>query len=285
MKSLIRWSTALGLAGGILLSSLGADLKALALSAEQVMQRLRSVPVFTLTDQQGAPLVSTPESGQNRSPVAGVFISPQDAQRFLEELKQKNPQLAQNVQISAVSLADAYNLSQQPGRDNNSRLQVAYIPSQQQVDAAKSLLQQQNQNAAQFQGVPIFMARAAGENGAYLTIKQGEQEVIPMFFNREQIQSVLDRLKQSQPQLGNSMQIQVLNLEGVINTLKTSNNEDLNRLYLVPPQETVAFLRALQPEGQQRQGQQPRQRQGQQQGQQRRGQQPQAQPQAQPQRR
>jgi hypothetical protein len=256
-----------------------------------VMQRLRSVPVFTLTDQQGAPLVSTPESGQNRSPVAGVFINPQDAQRFLEELKQKNPQLAQNVQISAVSLADAYNLSQQPGRDNNSRLQVAYIPSQQQVDAAKALLQQQNQNAAQFQGVPIFMARATGENGAYLTIKQGEQEVIPMFFSREQIQSVLDRLKQSQPQLGNSMQIQVLNLEGVINTLKTSNNQDLNRLYLVPSQETVAFLRSLQPDGQ-RQGQQPRQgqqqgqRQGQQQGQQRRsGQQPQAQPQAQPQRR
>ena len=38
-----------------------------------------------------------------------------------------------------------------------------------------------------------FYARGGAENG-YLTIQQGQQEVIPLFFNKEELQAMVDRL-------------------------------------------------------------------------------------------
>ncbi|MGL5808235.1 MAG: Tic22 family protein, partial [Xenococcaceae cyanobacterium] len=84
MKSFIRFGATLGLVGSTFLGAWGSlDLKALALPQEQILQKLKPVPVFTITDQQGAPLVA---SGENNAKVAGVFISQQDAQNFVSQL-------------------------------------------------------------------------------------------------------------------------------------------------------------------------------------------------------
>jgi hypothetical protein len=249
MKSLIRWSTALGLAGGILLSSAFASgMRLLALTTEQVVERLRPVPVFTLADQQGAPLVAMPSEGENKNPVAGVFINRQDAQTFLDNLKSKNPQVAQGVQVVPVSLAQVFQMANQPQGNTapQNQLHFAFVPARQQVDAAKTLLQQSGQNADQFRGVPLFVAKANGQNGGYLTVKQGDQQVIPMFFNREEMQTLLDRLRQTQPNMASSVSVQVVNLEGLIQTLQSSNNTELNQIMLIPPQESINFVRSLQ---------------------------------------
>lgn len=247
MKSLIRWSTTLGLVGATLIGTLSTfNPRALALPEQQVIERLRPVPVFTLTDSQGAPLVATPNEGQDRTPVAGVFISRQDAQAFLDQLKTKNPQAAQGVQVVPVSLAEVYQLAQRARNDQRNRVEFSFIPVQQQVQAAQTILQQSGQNPQQFSGVPLFVAKSSQQNGGYLTIRQNNQEVIPMFFNREELQSVLDRLKQVQPDLAAKMAIQVVNLESLIQTLRTSNNQELTQIMLVPPADTVQYIRSLQ---------------------------------------
>jgi hypothetical protein len=98
MKSLVRWSATLGLVGSALLGSFCTDnLQALALTEDQVVQKLQSVPVFTVTDAQGSPLVASIPKGQNQNQttaVAGVFISQKDAQAFVERLKTEKPDLA-----------------------------------------------------------------------------------------------------------------------------------------------------------------------------------------------
>jgi nickel transport protein len=54
MKSLVRWSATVGLVGSALIGSFSYDnLQALALTEDQVVQKLQSVPVFTVTDAQG----------------------------------------------------------------------------------------------------------------------------------------------------------------------------------------------------------------------------------------
>lgn len=260
MKSLIRWSATIGLVAGAVLGSLLANsARVLALTAEQVTARLRTVPVFTLTDSQGAPLVATPSEGENRNPVAGVFISRQDALNFLNNLKQKQPQVAQGVQVVPVSLAQIYQMAEQNKQQQN-HLTFAFVPVAQEVQQAKTLLQQSGQSVEQFQGVPLFLARtkaASGNNteGAYLTVKQGDHQVIPVFFSREELQAMLDRLKQVQPDLASTVNVQVVNLEGLIQTLQTSNNQDLNQIVLVPPRESIEFVQSLQ-QGQGQQGRQ-----------------------------
>jgi hypothetical protein len=255
MKTLIRWSATLGVLGGVLLSSLvGFSGRVLALTNEQVAERLRSVPVFTLTDAQGSPLIASPLEGETGPPVAGVFISQQDAQNFLNNLRQSNPNLARDVQVRPVSLAEVYQLALRAGEESEP-MEFAFIPMQQEVQTARSLLQQSGENAEEFRGVPLFLARSGGEDGGYLTMRQGESQVIPLFFRREELQVLIDRVRQQQPDLASGINIQVINLEGLIQTLQNSDNTELNRIILVPPSESVEYIRSLTPQ----QGQTPRQ--------------------------
>lgn len=258
MKSFIRRGKILIVVGGILLSSLIANAaQVLALSTEQIVERLRSVPVFTLANESGSPLLAVPQEGESRNPIASVFMTQQDAQTFLNNLKTNDPEVAQGIQVTPVPLAKIYEYEvtqNQQTQNAAERVQFAFIPNQQQVEAAKAVLQQSGQNAQQFQGVPLFVAKSGGEEGGYLTINQGEEQVIPMFFDRAELQALLDRLKQVQPDLAENVQVQVVNLEGVLQTLKDSDNQELNRIILVPPQSSRDYIRSLQQQNPQGQG-------------------------------
>lgn len=246
MKTLVRWSLTLGLVGSTILGSFGvANPRALALPEQQVMQKLQSVPVFTVTDSKGSPLVASVPNQQNKATsVAGVFISQKDAQAFVERLKKEKPDLGNNVRVVPVSLAEVYKLR----RDNESKpdgLNFAFIPVQQQVQSAQALTGQNGQQAQAFQGTPLFVAKAGNQEGGYLTVQENGKQLIPFFFDREQLQGMVDRFKQQKPDLAATIKIQAVPLEGVIQTLQTSNNQQLNDIILVPSQESIAFLRSL----------------------------------------
>ncbi|MEQ9234195.1 Tic22 family protein [Coleofasciculus sp. E2-BRE-01] len=239
MKSLVRWSATLGLVGTTLLGSFfGGNLRALALTEQQVMEKLQTVPVFTVTDGEGSPLVaSIPSQNNQNEAVAGVFISQRDAEAFVERLKQEKPELGNQVRVVPVSLAEVYQLDQQSQNQPNG-LDFAYIPVQQQVQSAQQLLGQ----GQEFRGVPLFVAKG-GQEGGYLTIQQEGQSVIPFFFDKEQLQNLVNRFKEQQPNLASSVQIQVVPLEGIINTLQTQDNPQLEQILLIPSQESLQFLR------------------------------------------
>ena len=64
-----------------------------------------------------------------------------------------------------------------------------------------------------------------------------------MFFNRTELENVLEQFKTQQPDLAGTVGIQVESLEGVIRMMETSDNPQLEQLVLVPPLETLEFLR------------------------------------------
>lgn len=248
MKSFIRRSAALtSLVGGLWLGLLALDqTRALALTETQVVERLRPVPVFAITDANGTPLVATPEEGQaESSSVTGVFISQQDAQQFLDNLKTQQPQLAGNVRVTPVSLAEIYQLAV-ANSDNSAALQFYFVPMDQQVQSAITVLERNGQNGEDFEGVPLFFAESTQEGG-YLTIQQGDQRVIPIFFSQEDLQGMLARITQQEPTLASQMRVQVTSLENLIGILQQEDSEDLNRIVLVPPRETLDYIRTLQP--------------------------------------
>jgi len=248
MKSLIRQgATVVGLIGSALIgSALVGTIRVLAIPQEQIVQKLGPVPVFTIADANGAPLVATVPNGQKKATVAGVFISEKDAQGFVDQLKVKNPDLAKTVRVIPVSLGEVYKLQQaNQNKPNTPNFEFEYVPAQQEVSAAQTVLQQNGQNANQFRGTPLFVA-VAGKDKGYLTIKRNNQQIIPFFFNKEELQPIVDRFKQQKPDMANSVQIQVVSLEGMLQTLKTRNDSRLNEIVLVPPQESVEYVRSLQ---------------------------------------
>lgn len=248
IKSMIRWSAALSIAGSAVIgsSTIGA-LQALALSEQQILAKLGPVPVFTITDGKGAPLVASVPNQKKQSGVAGVFINRADAQAFIDQLKKKNPALAKNVRVVPVSLGEVYKLEQTNKNKPNSP-DFAFVPAQQQVNAAMSLLQQSGQKVQKFNGTPLFVAKAGKEKG-YLTIKQANQQVIPFFFNKDELQTMLERFKKQKPDMASTIEIQVVNLEGVLQALQTRNDQGLNQVVIVPPKESIEFIRSLQPAG------------------------------------
>lgn len=248
MNVLLRWSTKIGVIGGILLGTLlTGTAQVQALTEAQVIERLRPVPVFTITDAEGAPLVASPAEGEDGPLVAGVFISQEDAQNFLNNLRTQNPELANGVRIAPVSLAEVYQLALQSQQDQ-SDLEFTFIPMRQEVETALSILQESGQNVENFEGVPLFIARAESADGGYLTIRQGERQVIPVFFEQASLQQMLTRLRQEDATLADSMVVQVINLENLIQTLQESDNEGLTQIELIPPQSSIDFVRSLQPQ-------------------------------------
>lgn len=235
-KSIARWSATLGLVGSTLIGTLlGGNLQALALTEQEVVQQLGSVPVFTVTDSQGAPLVAT-EAGQ--PPIAGAFISQQDALAFIEELKRNNPQLANQVQVVPISLGEIYQLNNDAGQPGQDNVRFAYVPMEEQVEQAVSLLKQEDPEASEFQGVPLFVARGTGEQQGFLTIDIEGKPMIPFFFEKEQLQQRVQNM---------NVKIEVVPLEGVIQALQNGNDEFLKNILLVPSRESLQFLQTLSP--------------------------------------
>lgn len=242
MKSIVRWGATLGLVGTTLLStSFLGNLQALALPAEQVIQKLQTIPVFTVTDAKGAPLVRSIKNAQNKDvSVAGIFISQRDAQGFVDQLKKDNPALGKAVQVSPVSLGEVYKLGQ-ANQNKPDGLNFAFVPKQQQVQSAVSLLRKSGQQVDRFDGVPMFVAKAGKDKG-YLTVQQGNTQVIPFFFEQEQLQGMVDRFKKQKPELASTVEVQVVNLQGLIQALRDSNKPEINSIVLVPANESIEFL-------------------------------------------
>lgn len=247
MKSILRWGATLGLIGTTLFGpSLAGMNRAIALPQEDILDKLRMVPVFTITDAQGAPLIASypnSQQGGDSSSVAGVFISRQDALEFIENLETRNPDLADEVRVTPISLAEIYQLTYS---SESPSLRVSYVPTQEQVEAAVATLQADGEQVEQFRGVPLFIASGSDEQG-YLTIQRGDRQFIPLFFDKEQLLTMVDRFKQQQPDL--TVEVEVVQLEGVLQALRQGDEPQLDRLVLIPSRESLQFVRSLQQSG------------------------------------
>ena len=257
MKRWIRFGTTLGLIGGTLAGSLLAfSLRVLALTEAQILEKLAPVPVFTITDEKGAPLVRTVplREGQRSAAgnardvaVAGVFINREDAEAFYENLRKASPEVAEGLKLIPVSLGDIYQ-SARKAREEKSNLVYDFVADESQVQQALVLVNRQLRAEGKpplekFNGVPLFAARG-GQKGGYLTLEQDGETVIPFFFRKEALQPMIDRFKQDKPELANTVKIQVLDLEGVISTFRSTQKKpnpqrdrQLNLIALIPAQD------------------------------------------------
>lgn len=236
MKSLLRWGTTLGLIGTTTLTTwLGAISQAIALPTDEVVEILQGVPVFTIVDDQGAPLVAV---GDNNQKVTGVFISQKEANSFFQQLKQQKPDVAAKVSVQPVSLGEVFKLAQTNAQKPDA-LNFAYVPIASEVQKAQQM------PGSEFKGgVPLYVARGGQEQG-YLTIQQNDQQVIPFFFEKSQITEMVDRFKQEKPDLASSIVIDVVPMENVIGTLGNSDDAMLKQIRLVPTEESIQFIRSI----------------------------------------
>ena len=198
-----------------------------------VDEKLNPIPVFSILDENGAPLVANQDDG---SRTAGVFISQKDADKFIIQLKIEQPELGAKVKIVPVSLAEVNRFSREE------KLDFDYIPNEIEVNNAKDIL---FQNGGEYEnGVPLFVGRSKKEK-SYLTFDRGEQQVIPFFFDLSQLEELVAKVEAENSSLAGNIYIEVVMLKNVINSLENSdNNQVIQQLVLVPTKESIQFLQS-----------------------------------------
>ncbi|NEO82682.1 MAG: hypothetical protein F6J87_00220 [Spirulina sp. SIO3F2] len=261
MKLLIRWLTTIGMSS--LAMAAGSWFPAIALDLEEINLRLQEIPVFTVTDSDGSPIVANLEEQL----YAGVFIYPQDAIAFRDSVIRDNPAFEGQVKVTSASLEEIYALDRQQESLTAAEesIDFVYVPTSNQVNAAESLIPKDADGKPKFalNGVPLFAvkvqsASAIGEenNLAYITLPrtqtnaQGEQvevgEFVPFFFSREQAQALARQYDAVQTQQGNTDKTAVLEvhtLEILLNNWEDRSDPELAKIWLVPAPESVDYVR------------------------------------------
>lgn len=242
MNELVRQSARITLITAAVVSIWGAaGLPAFALTEEEVLQKLAPVTVFTVTNAEGSPLVvAVPVEEGEPLEVAGAFMSQGDAEAFLERLQAEDPSLTDQVQVTPASLAEVYQLDFQFEGEADD-IDFIFIPVEAQAQNAQTLLESDQE----LQGVPLFVARG-GEQGGYLTIEREGEQAVPFFFDYEQVQQIANEFQAANPDQADTVEIQVVPLEGMINTLRTQDDPGLESVVLIPSREGLEYLQQLQ---------------------------------------
>ncbi len=242
MQKLVRWSVTVGLVASTLLSTwLSHPLKVLALPTAEVAKILQAIPVHTIINDKGDPLLSVVD---DKTLVATVFMSRQEAQKVFQQLQKEQPDIAKQVKIQVLPLGVIYQAIKSSSNDQK-HLLLQYIPVQTEVELAKQVLKAAGE---EYQGgVPLFIA-SGGSEGGYLTVEQNNEPVVPFFFEKATIQQMIEQLKKDQPDLASSIKIEIVPLEVLIDNLEKKDDEFFKSIRLWPTQEMIQVIRSSNPD-------------------------------------
>jgi Tic22-like family len=228
----------IGTIGASLIGIGGMINPALALTTEQVGEKLAGVPVYVISSESGLLLISTNQEGQTTEPSLFVFMTEQDASTFLAKANENNPEFAPGAQITLTSLENLYTEAQ--SADSEQPLRLSYVPEATEVSQASEL------NTEYRGGVPLFCAQF--EDGSLVPVPQENGEAIyPMFFSSADLQAQLANLEQTNPEARAAISIGVYPLEGILQKMQSDDDETLARIQLLPDSETINTIRQNSP--------------------------------------
>ncbi|MGI2905724.1 Tic22 family protein [Tolypothrix sp. VBCCA 56010] len=250
MKSLVRWGATLGLIGSTLLSTVFVgNVPVLALTQQQVKEKLDSVPVFLIMNNQDIPLTSSVPAGQNgQKPgfVTQVFMSAQEAQAFMNQLRNRkdpDPKIAEIVktlQVKAVPLGVIYQKVKETANSPD-RLLFTFQPGKQELEGAVALLNQSGQKVKRFLSVPVFIVNSPDKGYILMKRRSDNKDIFPLFLSKKDAQNLLNQVKSEVPKA----EIQVVDMDGIIKALQEKNDQWLNQVALIPSSESIEYISKL----------------------------------------
>jgi hypothetical protein len=209
----------------------GQTAKVLSLPQEQINEKLGQIFVFTISSDEGVPLVG--KDDKTGKLITPIFIAKKEAQAFIADLKQKNPDAVKDKSIQPTNLLNIYN----EAFKENPKLTFQFIGQPKQIEEAKKL-------NSEYNGVPLF-AIFSGDKPLYLTItneKNEEIEFMPIFFEKERGEVMIEEMKKKQPDLATNAEIQVIAPLEIMLERLNKGNEDVAPIEFVPSKDSVEVL-------------------------------------------
>jgi hypothetical protein len=205
---------------------------------DKLYGNLSEIPVFLLAQDSGAVLTLHNSAQPDAPREIPVFLRPQDALEALEKLKRESPAQFRQAKITISNAAQIWQ-NQAQAKNNRETTVWRYVPVAAQVKAAQNLLTAAKSEKSSPDSVPVFVAR---NRKGYLLVTHHGQHAIPIFFDYQQLQATLARLKRADPLLAFTAEIETLQYEQIINTLATRSDPNLDRAFFVPLNEAVDYV-------------------------------------------
>ncbi len=238
MKSIAHRIATVGLAGVALLGApVMSSQGAWALSEAEIVEKLEEIPVFVIVDEEGRSLtanVTTEADTEVSVPV--VFIHGFDAETFLSSAQAEEAAFADGAQIALLSLGSLYEEASEQLEANTS---LVYVATPQEIAAASSIAQLGENET--FSGVPLFAAVNL-ENGQYLLYAD---DTLPVFFSLGDLQAQVGPYLEANPGIQDTIGVEVLTLEGLLQGME-SDDPELDQLLelvrFIPSSTTINYL-------------------------------------------
>jgi hypothetical protein len=269
MKLLSRWVAVLGIASASLVyPAMGRQMSAQALPEQQVLQILSSVPLFMITNQEGAPLVDmipNPQDKTKKVELYNFYVRQQDAQTVLDALRAKQPDVGKVARISPVPLSRAVQLAMENAKKPNPSIAMQILPGSDQLNAAISMLRQQGElvdkggqlttkDGKPFNPTaPLFYVMDSKTRGFLSfegTVKENGQDkkvqTIPFFLSQQDAQSILEQSRKQNPTQASTTKIEVMSLDNFINILLSNNEPAFGNFRILAPRDSIEFVQRMQ---------------------------------------
>ena len=233
-----------------IVSSINPPPSTFGLTEDQVLERLESIPIFTITDEKGSPMLGAvpqqPNTAPDDSQLLFFFLGQDEAQNMLAQVQRSNPAVGSRAQIIVRSMKDAYKVIRE-NRDKKVKFQ--FIPAKTSIDSARMLLSSQGVGADKVPNVPVFFAIGGqGNTQGLLTmlidIKGRKEQAVPFFLDLQDLQDLLNRASKDQPQVTGATKIQVTSLFQVLDSMVSKDNSkaEVERFQFVPSRSSFEYI-------------------------------------------
>jgi hypothetical protein len=216
-----------------------------ALSEQQLLEKLKFVPIFTIVDQKGNPLLLSVKS-QKDVGFLNFYLDADLAQQTMKAFQAQNPQQAKNYRIGVINLSQAYQAAITERKKNNTKVRFQFLSSSKDVQTATELAKKQDPKFKDnFAGVPVFFV-VGGEKKGILTINKDGKEILPMFFSEADLQNDLNQLRLRRNDLPKSLSVQVATLDSVVGTMLSGKNDaDSAKITFFPSRSALTYVQTL----------------------------------------
>jgi hypothetical protein len=230
-KSLVQLAATAGVAGAIVASPI-FTLKAEALTEAQVFERLSTIPVFAITNDQGALPFPVPKQANPKPEDPSVFVpfflNPLDAESALKDVKAANPEIGKTLKISITSMNDVYKRILE---NKDKKIAVDFVPARTNLESAQTIWKAQGVPADKIPyEVPVFFAISGEpkkETFLPMTIdRDGKKEtIVPFFFDKSDLQESIENTAKLNPEIAKSAKIQALPLSQILGSMVTKDDK------------------------------------------------------------
>ncbi|MFN3361890.1 MAG: Tic22 family protein [Pseudanabaenaceae cyanobacterium] len=225
---------------------LGIVTPAVAMTEQQVISRLSSVPLFVLMTPQNEPVALALNNKGKEVQIIRFYLSYNDAQVAMQDLQRVNPPLARQVRIVAASMPQFFELQKQKKSPN---VEFVLVPARNSLEATRAVLREQGKPDNQFEGIPVFYA-TADKNGSVIMIEEGGKKFTPFYFDRSDLQNFINEYRKANPQAPQP-RIEVVPLDRVISSMiatPTSKPDPTSATFQFVPSSS-AVQKALETQG------------------------------------